>query len=78
MAKAPLNDPNRSGTRYHLDPDRGSFGGGRKGYAGGGRGHIQSGPAPGERSGVTRSDGPTGRATGTSRDLQGAPRAPKR
>jgi hypothetical protein len=74
MAK--LNDPTAR-TRFGIDESDGQ----RRTYgksAGAGGRHIQAGPAPGARSGVARSDGPVGRATGTSRDLTGPPRAPRR
>jgi hypothetical protein len=71
-----LGDPLRSQSNS-VDPSDGR----QRTYGSAGRDggrHIASGPQPGARSGVSRSDGPSGRATGTAADLTGPPRAPRR
>jgi hypothetical protein len=77
MAKNPswLGDPLRSQSNS-VDPSDGR----QRTYGSAGRDggrHIASGPAPGKH-GVARGDSAVGRATGTSRDLTGPPKAPRR
>jgi hypothetical protein len=76
MAKN-LSDPTQRNVGGIDDSDGQRKFGSNKSYQGGGRGHIASGPAPGG-SGVARGDSAVGRSTGTSRDLTGAPKAPRR
>ena len=66
MAKDRLNDPGYK-TPY-TDEERKPSGNGRGRWIDHGGRSISSGPEAGSK-GVTRSDGPRGRSTGTKRDL---------